>query len=227
MSGKYSDLFGTLKTKFQIGKGGPQLKDLSGVIQARNAADGAFADISGKVLRANDPDIVLDSDGNALTFSRNSAQSGALQVITPPAKATDGYVLAQKAGTGAGIIELELISAASTASADKIDTTTLLYSDSSPKTMFTPSATDIVTKVQVVIDTPWATGTATLSIGENATPSLFMASTEIDLYAAAATIFEVHPGIVAQGPDAIEGAYAQAGATAGSARLLVYYATPV
>jgi hypothetical protein len=39
----WSKLRGTYETIFQIGKGGPNLKNATGVIEARNAADGAYA----------------------------------------------------------------------------------------------------------------------------------------------------------------------------------------
>lgn len=46
----YSKLRGTFESIFQIGKGGPNVKNNSGVIEFRNAADNAFA-----LARALDP----------------------------------------------------------------------------------------------------------------------------------------------------------------------------
>jgi hypothetical protein len=39
----WSKIRGTYETIFQLGKGGPNLKNATGVIEARNAADGAYA----------------------------------------------------------------------------------------------------------------------------------------------------------------------------------------
>jgi hypothetical protein len=39
----YSKLRGTIETLFQLGLGGPNLKNNGGAVEARNAADGAFA----------------------------------------------------------------------------------------------------------------------------------------------------------------------------------------
>jgi hypothetical protein len=46
----YSKMRGTVETLFQLGLAGPQLKNNASVIEARNAADAAFA-----IVRAADP----------------------------------------------------------------------------------------------------------------------------------------------------------------------------
>lgn len=221
----FSDLLGTLRSSFRIGLAGVRLKNSAGNLAVRNNADSADAEMTASKVNVSGADIVLDSDGNALTVSRNGTQSGALQVILPAAKATDGQVLAQKAGSAAGVIELEFVNAGSTASSGKIDTTSIAFGSSSPVTMFTTGAGDIIEKVQVVIDTPFD-GTPSMSIGIAGTVSKYLAATDVDLTAAAGTVFEVHPGLDAQGAEDLIATYSAGGASVGAARILVTFATP-
>lgn len=221
----FSDLLGTLRGSFRIGLGGVRLKNSSGNLQVRNSADSADAELTTAKINVTGADAVLDSDGNALTLSRNAAQSGGLQVILPAAKATDGQVLAQKAGTGAGIIEFEFVDAGATASSGKIDTTSIAFGSSSPVAMFTTGAGDIIEKIQVVIDTPFD-GTPSMSVGIAGTVSKYLAATDVDLTAASGMVFEVHPGLDAQGIEDLIATYSAGGATVGSARILVTFATP-
>jgi hypothetical protein len=114
-------------------------------------------------------------------------------------------------------------SAGSTASSDKVDTTTLAFGTASPLTLFSMGAGDVITKIQIVVDTAFD-GTPSVSIGIAGTTSKYMASTEVDLKTAG--IYEVHPGLVAQGAEALIATYAAGGATVGSARILIWTSTP-
>lgn len=224
MANKWVDIIGTTLSYIRIGlTGGLRLKNNSGVLEIKNGADSAFADLLAKVLKANDPDVVLDADGNALTISRHSSQSGALQIIFPAAKGTDGQVFAQKASTGSGVLEFELVSAASTASCEKVDTTSLAFGTSSPLALFTTGAGDVITKIQVIVDTAFD-GTPTVSIGVSGTASKYMPTSALDLTVAG--VYEYHPGLAAQGSEALIATYSAGGATQGAARILVYYGTP-
>lgn len=223
--GRFSDLLGTLRSSFKVGIGGVRLKNDSGNLLVRNSADSADAELTASKINVTGADAVLDSDGNALTLSRNASQTGGLQVILPAAKATDGQVLAQKAGTGAGVIEFEFVDAGSTASSGKIDTTSLAFGSSSPVTMFTTGAGDIIEKMQVVIDTPF-NGAPSMSVGIAGTVSKYLSATDVDLTAAAGTVFEVHPGLDAQGAEDLIATYSAGGASVGAARILVTFATP-
>lgn len=217
------DLIATSKSFFKIGISGVRLKNSAGNLLVRNTGDTGDAEITASKVNVSGPDTVLDSDGNALTVSRNATQSGALQVIFPPAKATDGQILAQKAGTGAGVIEFEFVSAGSTASSNKVDTTTVAFGTASPVAMFTTGAADIITKIQVIVDTAF-NGTPTISIGITGTTSKYSATSDVDLLTAG--IYEINPGLTAQGAESLIATYSAGGASAGSARILVSFATP-
>jgi len=58
----FMDLKGTTQSTFQLGKGGPKLKSVSGVFQARNAADSAYVDIIAAAINAAGDSITINSD---------------------------------------------------------------------------------------------------------------------------------------------------------------------
>jgi hypothetical protein len=125
---------------------------------------------------------------------------------------------------GAGI--LSFISAGSTADRVGCDTTTLAFGDTSPKAMFTLPANAVVNCVRVTIDTTF-NGTPTLSVGTSGTPSKYVASTQVDLKQPALTQFEIYPAIAANAStEALQITYAAGGATAGSARVELFYCNP-
>lgn len=220
----WSDLLGTTKSIFGIGLSGVKLKDSSGNLLVRNNSDNANSEITASKVNVSGPDVVFDSDGNALTVSRNSAQSGALQVIFPSAKATDGQVIAQKSGTGAGVIEFEFVSAGSNASSDKIDTTSLAFGSSSPVAMFSTGAADIIEYIDFIVDTAFNGTAPTATVGISGTTSKYTATTDVNLKVAGQ--YRVHPGVGAQGAEALIITYSADSSSAGAARVLVHYATP-
>jgi len=220
----WGDFLGTTKSIFGIGLSGVKLKNSSGNLLVRNNADSADSEITASKANISGPDIVLDSDGNALTVSRNSTQSGALQVIFPPAKATDGQVLAQKSGTGAGVVEFEFVSAGSSASSDKIDTTSLAFGSSSPVAMFSTGAADIIEYIDFVVDTAFNGTAPTATVGISGTTSKYTSTTDINLKVAGQ--YRIHPGLDAQGAEALIITYSADSSSAGAARVLVHYATP-
>ena len=109
MPGLFNDALGSIGNIFRVGLTGLNLKSSAGSLLVRNTADSADAPIQASQLR-NTGTSVLIGTTNVLTFQQNASQSGGLTVILPAAKATDGQVLAQKAGTAAGVIEFEFIS---------------------------------------------------------------------------------------------------------------------
>lgn len=79
----FSKIRGTFETLFQIGKGGPQLKNNGGIIEARNSADAAYV-----IARALDP--VGNQDLVTLGYfnSHNEGAAGIELVKMPLARAT-------------------------------------------------------------------------------------------------------------------------------------------
>jgi hypothetical protein len=227
MAGIWSDLFGTLKDNLRLGLAGVRLKNSSGNLLVRNTGDSADAQVTASKLNMSGDVLDINSDAAGsgadwkYTIQRPSSGMGAAVTLTLPVDdGTPSQVLSTD-GSGA----LSWISAASTASADKIDTSSLAFGTSSPLALFSTGAGDIIDEVEIIIDTAFD-GAPTVSIGVSGTASKYMAATENDLTAAAATTFKVHPGLGAQGVEALIATYSAGGATAGAARILIHYATP-
>jgi hypothetical protein len=225
---RYSDLLGTLRATFKVGgTAGVVLKNIAGALSVRNTGDSADAaltaskvSVSGDVL-----DINSDAAGSAAdwkyTLQRPTAGMTAAVVLTLPIDDGTPNQVLQTDGNGI----LSWAAAGSTASSDKVDTTSLAFGTASPLALFSTGAADIITKIHVIIDTPF-NGAPTLSIGITGTLSKYFAATDVDLTAAAGTVFEVHPGLGAGGVEALIATYAAGGASAGAARILVFFATP-
>lgn len=223
--GIWQDFNGTLGSFFRLGLTGVRLKDSSGNLIVRNPADSADAGITASQLINTGASFTVGTT-NVLTLTRNASQSGALQVIFPSGKGTDSQALVQKAGTGAGIVEFEFASAGSTAQCLSVDVTALAFGASSPVTMFTLPANAIASMIEVIVDTAF-NGTPSLSIGIAGTTSKYLAATQVDLKDVATTVFRVHPGVVASGStEALIATYSAGGASAGAARINVYYGVP-
>lgn len=228
MAGLFSDLWGTTKAYFKIGgTAGVRLKNSAGDLLVRNTGDTADAAIT--TSKANISGDVLDINSDAAgtgadwkyTIQRPAAGMTAAVVLTLPVDdGTAGQVLSTD-----GVGGLSFVSAGSTSLADKLDTTSLAFGSVSPVAAFTTGAADIVDYIDVVIDTAF-NGTPTASLGIAGTTSKYLGTTDIDLTAAAGTVFTVHPGLAAQGAESLIITYAAGGASVGAARFIVHYATP-
>jgi hypothetical protein len=228
--GIWSDLLGTLNSYFRIGGpvSGVRLKNNSNVLEVKDATDAAYVAATAAQLNAtSNVGLVINSDAASagadwkLTLQRPATGMAADVVLTlPPDDGTADQVLRTD---GAGV--LTWVSAGTTASSEKVDTTSLAFGSSSPVAMFNTGAADVINFVRVIIDTAF-NGTPTASVGITGTTSKYMASTQIDLTAPAGTVFEVHPGLAAQGAESLIVTYAAGGASAGAARVEVGYDTP-
>jgi hypothetical protein len=176
--------------------------------------------VSGEVLELNSDAAGSGADWKTTIQRPASGQAAALTLTLPVNAGTAAQVLSTD-GTGV----LSWVSAGSNASSDKMDTTGLAFGTASPLTLFSTGAADIIEKVQVVIDTAF-NGAPTLSVGVSGTTSKYMSATDVDLTAAAGTVFEVHPGLTAAGVEALIATYAAGGASAGAARILVFFGSP-
>ncbi len=223
----WQDLLGTVNGYLKIGLTGVRLKNSSGNLLVRNSGDSADSEITASKVKVSGEILEINSDAAGssadwkYTLQRPTSGMGAAVVLTLPVD--DGTPNQVLATDGAGV--LSWASAASTASSEKVDTTNLAFGTSSPVTLFTTGAADVINTVEVIIDTPFD-GTPSLSIGISGTTSKYMGATDVDLAAAAGTVFRVHPGKTAQGAEALIATYAAGGASAGAARIQIYYDTP-
>lgn len=225
---RFLDLIGTSSTKFYLGIKGLLLKNASGKIRARNATDSADVPLVGSSIEASGDSLTLNEDaagaGSDWKLMLSRAAAGMTQDLNftfPANYGTNGYFMATDGAGG-----LTFMPSAAASNLEATDTTTLAFGSTSPLAMFTLPVNAVVVKVQIVIDTPF-NGTPSVSIGVAGTTSRYMPSTAVDLTQAAGTIFEVSPGVAAEGtPQDLIATYAAGTASAGSARILVSYVIP-
>ena len=226
-AGRWIDLLGTLKDSIRLGLSGVRLKNSSGNLLVRNTGDTADAAATMSKLNVSGDSIDINSDAAGsgadwlYTVQRpNTGMTAAVVLTLPVDDGTPGQVLSTD---GSGV--LSWASAGSTASSIKQDTTTVAFNTGSPVTMFSTGANDVISKVKVIVDTAFD-GSPSLSIGISGTTSKYMGTTDVDLTAAAGTVFEVDPGLNAQGAEDLIATLAAGGATAGTSRVIVEYSTP-
>ncbi len=231
MSG-WKDLIGTVLGKLQLGIGGPFVKGNAGVVEARNAADNAYASLRAALVATYGDDFELNAgaagsgaDWKMSIRRPSTGMTHALIFVYPSGDPAPGQALTVASLVG-DVVTLQYTTIAAGTDKMVVDTTSLAFGTASPVAMFTKPANAVVALQQVVIDTPFD-GTPSLSIGITGTTSKYMASTHVDLTAAAGTVFEVNPGLPAEvGTEALIATYSAGGATVGAARILTHYVIP-
>lgn len=223
----WSDLLGTTKTYFKIGLAGVRLKNSTGNLIVRNTGDSADAEITTSKINVSGEllDINSDAAGSGAdwkyTLQRPAAgMTAAVTLTLPPDDGSSGQVLTTD---GSGVMTWS--TTGSSASSEKIDSTSFTFASATPVAMFTTGASDVIDHIDVIIDTTFNDTAETISIGISGNVSKYMATTESNLNDTAQTVFTAHPGLGAQGAEALIITLA-GGATVGAARVLVHYATP-
>jgi hypothetical protein len=230
--GVFRDLVGIVGSTLQIGIGGFKLKNSSGTAQIRNAADSAYATIAAALHATYGDDFELNSGATAagadwkMTFRRPSTgMTHALTIVYPSGDPAVGQALTV-ASFAANVITLQWTTIASGTEKIVVDTTNLAFGTTSPLALFTMPANAVVRSVKVILDTAF-NGTPTLSIGITGTTSKYMGSTQVDLTAAATTVFEVDPGLASVGTtEPLIATYTAGSASAGAARIEISYCIP-
>lgn len=223
----WSDLAGTVGAFFKLGISGVRLKNSSGNLLVRNTGDSADAELTASKVKVSGEILEINSDAAGsgadwkFTIQRPTSGMGAAVVLTLPVDDGTADQVLKTDGSGA----LSWTSAGNTALAEKVDTTTLAFDSTSPVAMFTTGAGDVINEVRIIIDTAFD-GTPSVSIGISGSTSKYMGATSVDLTAAAATVFTVHPGLAAQGAESLIATYSAGSASVGSARIEVAYDTP-
>lgn len=210
---KWAKLRGTLRTIFQLGIGGPNLKNNGGVVEVKNAADTAYADLRVKQLAIN------DADTNKVTIAAPALAAD--YTLTLPVD--DGSPSQVLATDGSGVLSWATVDAGT----NKIitDTTALAFGTTSPLSLFTLPANAVIHLVKVIVDTAFNGTAPTLSIGITGTTSKYMGTSDIDLKTVG--IYEADPGVVANGSsEALIATYAADTSSAGAGRIEVSYSIP-
>jgi hypothetical protein len=222
----FSDLLGTTKSFFKLGLTGVRLKNTTGNLFIRNTGDTADAEVTASKVNVSGESLVINSDSAGagadwkITLARPITGMTADVSLTLPVD--DGTPSQALITDGAGI--LSWASTGSTASSDKIDTTTLAFGTTSPLTLFSTGAADIIDSIDIVVDTAFNGTAPTVTIGITGVTSKYSATTDVDLKTVG--VYQIHPGLVAQGAEALIATYVADTSTAGSARILVHFATP-
>lgn len=229
---RFADLLGTVFNKFQLGIGGPQLKNNAGAVEARTAADSAYAAINAALVNVFGNQVTLNAgateSGSSWKFNLQSPAAGQtadMTVVWPGAAPSAGMALTVASVAG-GTVTLQWQSVGGATNNIAVEHTLLAYGSTSPLSLFTLPANAMLLKVQVIVDTAFSGGTgASLSVGVSGTTSKYVSSTQVDLTTPAT--YEIEPGVI---PDAssetLIATYAANGATAGAARIITSYAIP-
>lgn len=232
--GRFADVIGALGGTFQLAIGGVRIKNSTGALAVRNSADSAFAIAQASLFATYGDDFQLNAGATEsgaswiMKFSRPSTgMTHDLQVIWPSGDPSVGNALTV-ASFSSNIITLQWSAIASGAQLISVDTTSLAFGSTTPIAMYTAPANAVEYLFQVIIDTPFAGGTgATMSIGITGTVSKYVAAGQVDLTAAAGTIFEICPGVAASGSsENVILTYSAGSATSGAARVLGDYSVP-
>lgn len=227
--GLFADLFGTLKDTFQLGLGGVKLKNVSVGLVVKAVNGTTDAPITASLLNISGESLIINSDATEAaadwkyTIQRPAAGMVASVILTLPVDdGTSGQVLSTD---GNGV--LSWASAGTTAHLIATNSTEIVFGSATPLALFTLPDGAVIHQVDVIIDTPWTTGSAQVTIGVAGTTSKYMAATENDLYAAARTVFSVHPGYVPPGgTEALIATYSASTSDAGAGRIIVHYSVP-
>lgn len=227
-NGIFEDLFGTLKSYFQIGLGGPRVKNLTGNINLRNAGDSADVALTASLVNVSGDTLVINSDAAETSadwkYTLGRPTSGMLvdQTITlPPTAGTTGQVLSTD-GSG----NTSWVSAANTAPCLSQHSETVAFGASSPVTLFTLPANAVIYSIDVIVDTAFTGGTSpTLTVGVSGTTSKYVGSGDNDLTTAGR--YMVHPSNLPDvSTEALIATYSAGGSSAGSARVITTYSVP-
>lgn len=206
-----SDLIGTLQSFFRIGN--LRIKDNSGVLEAKNKADTAYAQMAAAALKLQGP----TSGVTTLTPADAVTESWEL----PDADGSTGQALVTD---GSGKLSFETVATGS--NAVKAETETVTYNASSPVSVFTPPANAHIMQVIVDVEETFDASGAQLSVGVSGETTRYMGATDNDL--ALAAVYEVSPNYEEDGtPEEVIITFTPgSGGTQGSALVKVIYANP-
>lgn len=180
-----------MSTFFRIGT--IRIKDASGVVQARNAADSAYADVAVKQLRVQNTNA-----SDAVLLSSPSGLSGSITLTLPGTLGSAGQFVALTDGAGT------LGFADSVSNADLTQYENFTQATSSPLAIFTPPDDAIIRQVIIVVTSAAGAGNPTVSVGNTGDNDEYMLTTQSDLKDSASGPYAVNPMIdVGTAPDPI------------------------
>ena len=227
--GFWSDLIGVTSAKLQLGIGGVIVKNNSGTLDVKVTADNALAPLSTSLLHVGDEVLEINSSaaGSGADWKYTlrvptSGMSGAVVLTLPMDDGTPNQLLGTD-GSGA----LSWKTAGVTTDCTHEETTTLNYNSAGTVAMFTTPADTIINAVEFIIDTAFDGTAPAASVGVAGTVSKYFPATAVNLAGTAKDRYIYHPGEVkASAENLIITFTAAGGASAGVARVIVFYSTP-
>lgn len=227
MSNVFYNLKGTSNTIYQIGKLGVNLKNSSGNLLVRNAADSADATLTTSQLLNSGNSIILNSDAAGsgadwtYTFARPAAGMTAAVTLTFPIDdGAPGEVLSTD-GSG----NLSWASNSSNPQGEVTYTVPVAFGDSSPITAFTLPTDGVVDWIKIITRTVFNGTAPTLTTGVNGgSASLFTTTAQSDLKTAGGYTNDVtdidQTSLASQD---IELTYVPDSSSAGAAEVVFFY----
>jgi hypothetical protein len=216
MANNWLKIAGTQAGKLWLGLTGVLLKNNSGNLDVRNNADTAYA-----AVQASKAIIYDNTTSYTVTVQPSDSATGSYALTLPTGVGSANQVL-QTDGTGV----LSWASAASTASNWKVHTTTLAYGAGATVQALVVPAGNVIQSVIVIVDTAFNATGPSLTVGISGTTSKYVVTG--DTLLTVADRYEIPVSSVADGSDETVNIYytAGSGGSAGSARVLITYATP-
>lgn len=206
-----SDLIGTLKSYFRFGN--LRLKDNSGVLEAKNKADSAYANMAAAAI------VLKGATSGATTLTPADTETASWEL--PDGDGSTGQAMVTD-GSG----KLSFATVATGSNAVKAETEDLAYNASSPVSVFTPPAYGHILNVIVDVEETFDASGVSMSVGVSGDTSRYMGATDVDLSIAA--VYEVSPNYEEDDtPEAVIITFsAGSGGSQGSAKVKVVYANP-
>lgn len=162
-----SNLTRTLSTYFRFGT--LRLKDSSGVMEVRNAADSANADLAANKLR-----VKGSNAANAVILDAPGSLGANLTLVLPGSDGASGeYLKTNGSGT--------LSWGTPGSNSDMTQVESFTEATSSPLTIFAPAANTVIRQITIEVTVAASGGSPTVQVGYAADPDAYLLTTESDL----------------------------------------------
>jgi len=167
----------TMQSIFRIGN--IQIKDSSGIVQAKNVADTAFLDIALNRLQ-----VYGDNTSNPIIFDAPAGASATTYTLPSADGATGAFLQTNGSGT--------LSWSAASTNTDQTWYEAFTEATSSPVTVIaTPDANTSILKIKIDVLTAAAASTPTVSVGTASDPDVYMDETDVDLLTTGTYVVDV------------------------------------
>lgn len=224
---KWIDLIGTSLSKISIGFSGVVLKNNSGNLSVRNAADTADSSLTTSQVNVSGNDVVLNSaatgTGSSYTVTLRRPSTGMSSNIVHVLPSGIGSAGQYLSTDGSG----NWLWAASNIPNNIVETVEALITNSSSSTVAisTPlPANAEVTLIRVIVTTAFD-GSPTVALGISGNTSKYLATTQSLL--TSATTYEVSPGLVPNSSaENLQITFSSGSSTTGAARIQLFYVIP-